>query len=274
MKCEFCFSKRLKLKYTVKSEITTKFVEYYRCSDCGSVSQYPYPDPEVIRKYYESYIDIKKLMNPGYLDDKQYISLKCERDKTFSEINFPLSSIRDRRNVELGCANGHFLKYLIENGSYDTVGIDISDALLSSVKLNSVRLINGSLKNIADGEVDNLFMFNVIEHIDDLGTTFENILRITHEESNIIIETPITGFISGLHGSKWRFLMPDEHLNIPSMRGFSKLFSSYNLKIAGFTRFGSGFTSGSIPKILKTNFDLLVKKFMIGDRGSFLLKRK
>ena len=68
--------------------------------------------------------------------------------------------------------------------------------------------------------------------------------------------------------------MPDEHINIPSIKGLKTLLSGYGLKIIGYTRFGSGFTKGMIPNFIKYFFDFFVKLLKIGDRGTFLVIKK
>src|SRR5688572_5420637 len=105
--------------------------------------QWPLPDNDKILAYYATYFSIKHAMNPGYLDDSQYEGLRRERDMTLREIGFPKERIATGRNIELGCANGHFLRYLVEYGSMSTTGIDISRELLDAVKTPGTTLIQG-----------------------------------------------------------------------------------------------------------------------------------
>ncbi|HOV14636.1 MAG TPA: hypothetical protein PK771_10160, partial [Spirochaetota bacterium] len=116
-------------------------------------------------------------------------------------------------------------------------------------------------------------MFNVLERIDDIEKTISEILRITKPNCSIVIEVPLSGIVSKCFGSKWRFLMPDEHIHIPSISGLKKLLLRNSLKIVGLTRFGSGFTTGMINQNNKIVLDTLAKKFNFGDRGAFLIKR-
>lgn len=90
----------------------------------------------------------------------------------------------------------------------------------------------------------------------------------------IIISTPVSGFISSIFGSKWRFLLENEHLNIPSIKGINSILKLYNYKIEGITRFGSGFTYGTCNSVIKKFFDFLAKFFKIGDRAVLLVKNK
>ncbi|HPO49173.1 MAG TPA: class I SAM-dependent methyltransferase [Spirochaetota bacterium] len=273
MICPFCQSDKILKKLRVYSEILKKERVCSVCKKCGSINQDTTPSESEIKEYYEAYEEIKGEMNPGYLSDDQLISFFRERDKTLKEIGFPISSIIQGANVELGCANGQFLRYLKNKNANNIVGIDISKKLIESVNLEGVKLINGDFTKIDDNAVDNLFMFNVLEHIPLINDTIAQILRITKDNSNIIIEVPIAGFISGFFNEKWRFLMPDEHLHIPSVKGLKALLSRYDLFILGFTRFGSGYTAGSINPKFKEIFDLLAKKTKIGDRGAFLIKK-
>ncbi|OHD81242.1 MAG: hypothetical protein A2355_03485 [Spirochaetes bacterium RIFOXYB1_FULL_32_8] len=100
----------------------------------------------------------------------------------------------------------------------------------------------------------------------------ENSIRITKPDSSIIIEVPLSGFVQNFFGAKWRFFMPDEHIQIPSKKGLIMLLKRYNLKVTGYTRFGSGFTSGMIHPFFKRIFDYSAKKIKCGDRGTFLIQ--
>ena len=274
MICPFCKSQKISKKIKIYSEILKKDVYYCICKSCRSINQDTIPTRKEIKNYYESYIEIKNEMNPGYLNDNQLKPFFEERDKTLKEIGFSAKLIEKGSNVELGCANGQFLKYLKKNSAKYITGIDISEKLINSINIDNINLIVGDFTNLKDSTVDNLYMFNVLEHLDNIDDTMRQILRITREKSNIIIEIPVSGVISYFFNKKWRFLMPDEHLHIPSIKGLKKLLSSYSLEITGFTRFGSGFTTGMINNKLKQLFDFSAKRLKFGDRGAFLIKKK
>lgn len=251
---------------------TGSTAQYFRCVRCSSLIQFPVPSPEQLQAYYETYIGHKTVMNPGYLDNAQREVLARERDLTFSEIGFPLERIASGTNVELGCANGHFLSWLLSKGSMSTLGLDISADLLSRIDLPNVNLKQGGLEQCADNSVDNLFMFNVLEHVPGIPELFTHMRRILRNNALVVIEVPVSGFVALSHGKKWRFLMGDEHLHIPSVKGLRMLCELYGLSIMGSTRFGSGFTMGSLPKGVKRAFDSVAKRASFGDRGCFLLR--
>lgn len=235
--------------------------------------QHPIPDDELIQKYYSEYIRIKNDMNPGYLTDSNKNALFLERDRTFNELNHVINN-PEAVCCEFGCANGHFLKYLHNKNISNIIGIDISQDMLDTIDKDHFTLIqSGNLKNIETNSIDNLYLFNVLEHVKNPDDFINDVNRITKSNSEIIIEVPLTGIISSLFGKNWRFLMPDEHLAIPSYRGLKTILNKYNIKIISSTRFGSGFTSGSINSSFKTFFDKTAKKLKIGDRGAFLCKK-
>jgi SAM-dependent methyltransferase len=273
LSCPFCQSSRFVLVGNLPSLISPEPVKYHRCCSCGSVIQRPLPDPLALSRYYESYLDIKADMNPGYLDEASWQAHRSERDKTLSEIGFPRERIARMRNTELGCANGLFLRYLVEKGSSSTVGLDISKTLLSKITLPSVRLVAGGLEKLSDASVDNLFLFNVAEHVPDIETLFAEVRRVTASGAHLVVEVPLGCLVSRLHGPRWRFLMSDEHLNIPSVRGLTQLCARNGFTLAGVTRFGSGFTTGTLPLGLKRFLDFLAKKTHHGERGAFLFVR-
>lgn len=272
MKCPFCNKNKFNKPFKIKSKITNNTVKYFKCSYCKSIFQHPCPDEKILKKYYESYFEIKDKLNPGYLKNENLISFFKERDMTLKEIGFDLKRIINKKNVEVGCANGHFLMYLKNKNADDITGIDISDTLTKSLKQTGIKIIIGDLSDLKEKSIDNLFMFNILEHIPDIEKTMKLIISRLNQKSKLILEVPLSGFISNLFKEKWRFLMPDEHLNIPSLKGLKILLKKYNLQIRGMTRFGSGFTSGSIIMPVKKILDLLAKRFHFGDRASFLIE--
>jgi len=271
MKCQFCNNSKEKKKLRVSSEIFEKEFSYSVCAGCGSIFQDPLPSSEEILEYYRDYHQIKKKINPGYLEEQQLKSLFAERDKTLSEIRFDKSWLLNSNSVEFGCANGHFLHYLKANGAVDITGIDMSKNLLESIKIDGVNLIEASDLNCLDAfSVDNLFLFNIIEHLPDVNLLFKQIGNIIKPSAKIVIETPVAGLVSSFFGNKWRHLMPVEHLSIPSLDGMKLLLRDYSLEIIRITRFGSGFTAGSVNPRIKKSLDFFAKKFSFGDRMTIL----
>ncbi len=274
MICSFCNNK-IFLKTIIKYSISQKKnIKYYECSNCQSLQQYPIPDNKIIKNYYENYKKIKKDLNPGYLDYRNILILFKERDKTLSEIGFNKNWIKNTTNVEFGCANGQFLHYLNKNGANKIIGLDISKKLIKNInKINKkqIKIIVGELSKLKADSIDNLFMFNILEHITDINSLMKHVITTVKKDGKIIIEVPLVGIISKGFKEKWRFLMPDEHLHIPSLKGLDILIKRYGLKIIGKTRFGSGYTVGMISPFLKIIFDKFAKTFSYGDRGSFLI---
>ncbi|MBN1616937.1 MAG: methyltransferase domain-containing protein [Spirochaetales bacterium] len=272
MACPFCTSARSALVHTASSPTGLGAVCYYRCRSCASIYQHPLPSPEGLCAYYERYLDVKARMNPGYLDPASVLSVRRERSLTFREIGFDPGRIACGTNAELGCANGLFLRYLVEEGSLRTIGLDLSESLLSAIVLSGVRILHGGLELLDEKSVDNLYLFNVAEHALDIEALFYQASRVLAQEGCVVLELPLSGLVSRFFGQKWRFLMPDEHLAIPSMKGLRILLRKTGFTIRGQTRFGSGWTSGSIYRPIKRLCDFAAKHLGFGDRGCFLLE--
>lgn len=251
---------------------------YRRCRGCGSVLQDPLPSPDEIEEYYESYLRTKAAMNPGYLDEASYAALARERTMTLAEIGYSLSRVAGGLNVELGCANGLFVRFLAEAGSVSTVGLDVSETLLSRARalpgVGGARFVRGSLSALPDDSCDTLFMFNVIEHSPDASGLVADAARVLSRGGFAVIETPVSGIVSRAFGPRWRHLMPTEHLAIPSARALLALCARNGLRPLGSTRFGSGLTAGSSPRPVKALLDRLAKRLGFGDRMCALFERE
>ena len=289
--CPYCGCKKELFYCNLSSKINQRKVNYYKCNDCGAVIQFPYPSKDVLQKYYESYFDIKQTLNAGYLTENQYNSLKAERNQTLEELKFDKERIKKGINVELGCANGLFLRYLTEYGGTKVLGIDVSYPLLeeaqkrldsallissnqifdTSISCNVQLLCDESLSAITENSVDNLYMFHLMEHAVKPYELMKQAAFVLRKGGILVLEVPVSGLISSFFRSRWRFFMPDEHLNIPSVRSIKVLAKHYGFSICSMIRFGSGITSGTAPKMVKKIADRLAKKFRIGDRAAFLL---
>ena len=70
--CPYCGCKKEVFYCNLSSKINQRKVNYYKCCKCKALIQFPYPDKEVLQKYYESYFDIKQTLNAGYLTENQY----------------------------------------------------------------------------------------------------------------------------------------------------------------------------------------------------------
>ena len=273
-KCPFCNSTKYKKNYLIKSQISGKRVDYYKCKKCKSIKQIPTPDKKTIEDYYSKYKQIKEIMHPGYLIQSNKNILFNERKKSLEEIKFNITNIIDKENLEFGCANGAFLYYLKNHGAKSITGIDLSSQLINEIEDSSFNLKTGDLSQIEKKSVDNLFMFNILEHVLDFEKELLLGKDILKDGGNFIIELPLAGFVSKSFGKKWRFLLPDEHINIPSYKGLKKIFKRHNIKIIGKTRFGSGYTLGMIHPKQKKIADYLAKQFNYGDRITIYCKIK
>lgn len=295
--CPYCGGKKEHFFCSLSSKINRRNVNYYACKKCGALIQFPYPDKKILSEYYEAYFEIKQKLNTGYLTESQYASFKSERDKTLAELCFDKERIKNGVNVELGCANGFFLRYLKENGAVNILGIDTSLPLLKNARqqLNAqiisedslhdmnkmfrgsenIRLAcASSLDGIAENTVDNLYMFHLMEHSAEPDILMKQAACVLKKDGIFILEVPVSGLVSSFFHDKWRFLMPDEHLNIPSVRSVKILAAHYGFSIISLTRFGSGVTAGTAPHLVKKIADKSAKIFKIGDRAAFLLIKK
>ncbi|MCX7656474.1 MAG: class I SAM-dependent methyltransferase [Treponemataceae bacterium] len=271
MRCPFCLEPALRERYKKKSLLTAEVTYYYQCRVCGSYRQVPYPTKDILDAYYQQYPEFKEILNAGYLDPQRYTMLQKERDMTLRELHFPLERIKNHTNAEFGCANGLFLQYLYERGGRDIIGLDISTPLLEQIPPGKYRIYKGGLEQLPANSVDNLFLFNILEHLPDIESCFFQVRRVLKQKGLLILEVPIAGWISEHHGESWRFFMADEHLNIPTYRGLRYFLKRQGFRILHTTRFGSGHTQGSISRNKKALLDWAAKTFRYGDRIALLL---
>jgi 2-polyprenyl-3-methyl-5-hydroxy-6-metoxy-1,4-benzoquinol methylase len=176
----------------------------------------------------------------GFPDDKP--------SHTFNYLHEPLLSLlnKDKNKcvLDLGCGNGHLVKYLLSQG-YNAYGTDASEKGITIARETDPErfflqdLSTGTLPpELKDIPFDTIISTEVIEHLYD-PALFVNFCRkaLANEKGEIVITTPYHGYLKNfMMGvfNKW-----DKHLDPLWEGGHIKFWSKASLsKIltnAGFT---------------------------------------
>jgi len=164
------------------------------CMKCGLVFLSPRMSPKELERYYEDNVFSRQFRGdatPSY----EMIQLREQRaERKYCLIKPYLSSIPDRRILEIGCSNGYLLKRLEEEG-YHVFGIDPSSGFLEYAKqVYGLNVSKGMFpEDISDkwGKRYGLIVaLHVLEHTHNPRAILEEIYTHLHEEGFAVIEVP------------------------------------------------------------------------------------
>lgn len=240
--------------------------QYVRCAGCGVERMASYPSEEEVARFYDSGYMTKKFNNLGHHlhFTKEYRETYFgEKSLTFADLRMNLSSLRGKKLLDVGCANGQFLEYTSRFG-IDSIGIDISSEMVEAGRQAG---LNCQVKDLFEmtGSFDMLTYWDVIEHVPDPRAVLEKTRELLAPGGEVVIQTPCTGMVSELFGDNWLYYLPVQHLHLFSQDSLFKLLSETGFSVVSWVRFGSCNPKGSIPDVNKRAMDTIAKRMGIGD---------
>jgi 2-polyprenyl-3-methyl-5-hydroxy-6-metoxy-1,4-benzoquinol methylase len=242
---------------------------YVQCASCSIVRQHPYPSPEEIAAYYESYQSLKSGQS-SYLSDAGLPAFKRDKAFTFSDLGLPQDCFAGKRVLDVGCATGQFLKMMVDARAAQVLGIDASSECIETARARGLPCREGNFLEL-DGEFDVITMFHLIEHLPKPQDFIRHAHSLMPTGGWLLIETPAIGLISDAFGSHWRYFMPTEHINLFPMDALIRLCAGHGFALRSHVRFGSGNTSGVVPAINKSAMDAIAKRSGFGDTQALWL---
>lgn len=190
----------------------------YRCSNCQTTQIVPTPNPELLKKYYQSeyYGDSNSFIQ----SDRKFTPIiealvqSFNRSRAKYLVRF-LKKDALRSNVrvlDIGCGRGSFLNYLNKLG-YSCFGTDISEFKNSAH--SSIRFYQGELEelNLESKFFDAISIWHVLEHTLNPDTTLSEISRIIKPRGIFSVAVPHFGsWQSQLFGRHWFHLDLPRHI--------------------------------------------------------------
>ncbi|MBI5744647.1 MAG: class I SAM-dependent methyltransferase [Elusimicrobia bacterium] len=222
--CAVCGGSSGKLRYTVEG------FNLVECRSCGLLYVNPRLTKEELAGIYSSsdYYRSKDPMTCGYTD---YISDRANITLTFERRLRTMEKMQQKgRILDFGCASGFFLDAARARG-WEARGVEISGfaSAYAREKLG-LDVHTGRLAELKlpDGHFDAVTMWDVIEHMTDLGADFAEITRVLKPGGLLAVQTPNAGsLIARLTGANWACLRrPSEHIFFFSPRTIKAFLES------------------------------------------------
>lgn len=144
-----------------------------KCASCGLVYVNPRPTPHEMAAFYP----------PGYHDGRN----DAESFRRYAAQRPYLASLNDKRVLDIGCARGDFLAYLLDQGErFEAHG---TDAFSSGVSDSRIRFTPGDFcaNGYPAGHFDLAMAWAVFEHLHRPSAYFQEVSRILKPQGRLVV---------------------------------------------------------------------------------------
>jgi 2-polyprenyl-3-methyl-5-hydroxy-6-metoxy-1,4-benzoquinol methylase len=248
--------------------------DYYRCSTCAAVFQYPMPDMETIASFYPPNYDIydeqKRERRLGPLrqallrQTKGYAHLPVGLPARLLAMIFaPFISLDTQafviggRMLDVGCGNGRYLSTMRTLG-WQVQGVEFSPEGVRVCRMSGLSVHHGDLASarFTANSFDLITVRHVIEHIPEPHAFVAELARVLKPGGRVVIETPnCDAFGRAWFSMNWFANEVPRHLYLHSTSSLDNLALQ-----AGLLSDGLRFTT--TPKIFLNSLD-----YILGNRG-------
>lgn len=160
---------------------------------------------------------------------------KSKRQVWIRRLSFLSSELRNRKTqiriLDIGCGTGVFLE-LAQREGWDVWGIEIADdgREMANQRLGGERVFADIQELPSDGQFDIITMWAIIEHLPNPELYVANVARCLAADGVVAIATPNTRSLNyRLFGSRWRYMIPPEHLVYFNLDNLAMLVEKYGL---------------------------------------------
>jgi SAM-dependent methyltransferase len=200
--CPLCGSKKINVMYEGQDRLHNKEGRFIivKCIDCGCIFTYPQLSWDEMSKYYpNSYLPyqsfsarlVDKFISKRGLETKRKIINKYKKSGSL---------------LDIGCANGDFLRYLNKNSNWVLTGIEPNKNAISISKDLNINIINNTFENVSFSECsfDVVTMWHVFEHLSNPRESLNKIYKLLKSDGILILGIPNSESIDAkIFGKYW-----------------------------------------------------------------------
>jgi 2-polyprenyl-3-methyl-5-hydroxy-6-metoxy-1,4-benzoquinol methylase len=221
MNCKICQSQDVKFIFSKNGE------DFYKCKHCSVIFQHPIDDLRINRYYEDEYFNKKN----RFVD--QFINWQTE-DSSRRTLNVIKKYKSNGNLLDIGAAYGQFLKIARDSG-FNIVGIEPNKEAVKIAK----EKFNIDLENIFFDKdyrnsrgFDVITNFHVIEHVFNPLEFVRDIHKNLKDGGIAVFETPnIQSLNYFIMGSKWPYILPNEHLFCFSFKNLIPLLENNGFEV-------------------------------------------
>lgn len=155
----------------------------FRCDECGFVFLYPRMSPEEEKEFYEKIYRFHYETQDAESLWRESLPEAQQRVERFLRFFTPQSRV-----LEIGCASGFFVSEVRKHVK-TAIGIELTNEYVNYAKGKGLD-VRSSLDEVDDGSCDLVFMFHVLEHIDDPVQFLKEVKNKLALGGTLIVEVP------------------------------------------------------------------------------------
>lgn len=272
--------------------VSKKRFSIYGCAKCGFSFTQDFPSEDKIGKYYDApeYISHTDT-NKGIINTLYHIARKVALSSKAKIVSKYTSKNSDKKLLDIGSGTGYFMQTMRQR-KWIVTGIEKSEPTRKYAHEKFGLNIQDSeyLSQMPDKTKDVITMWHVLEHIEKLNQTLENLHRVLKDDGTLFIALPNKKSVDAIYYKEWwaAYDVP-RHLWHFSPNDFETLVSKHGLKIQKMQRMSfdplyismlseknKGTTLGSLVGLTK-GFFFLLKSLSDTKRSSsiiYILKKK
>ena len=207
--CPHCSGLRIAAGYPTADVDGTRYT-IDSCAECGASFLSPRPSDEALARAYSSEYygeGERKFARPIETLIEFFRSARGRRVESL--IQAPA------RVLDVGCGNGHFLRYL-QRGGYQCYGVELDGKAADRVaQIPELKLHRGVFDaSVFQGEqFDVVTLWHVVEHLPDTADAMSQLSRLVRKDGYLIFSLPnIQSIQSRVFLGRWFHLDPPRHL--------------------------------------------------------------
>ncbi len=177
--------------------------------------------------------------------------------------------------LEIGCGTGSLLnelrKYRINVFGYEpsSVACQIAEAQYHLKSIKNGYFTENSLTFVPDV----FLLYDVIEHLEDALSLFQNLQKAMNQSSILIIKSGNpASFNANLYPRKWQYYHIGQHIMFYPKKALEILAARAGLKMVGYYRFRHAYGGTALKQLCKN----IVKSFIfrVTTENSFFQKNR
>jgi len=178
---------------------------FWRCRGCGLQRQFPLPELEELREYYDhSYRHATYKCHLEAAEMKRATARRRLRDV--------LPYCRPGRWLDVGCSNGVLVEELLHHG-LEAEGIDLSGVAVEEAQRKDLPVTRCTIDDHRPPyRYDTVTCFDVLEHVSDPAKFVSSLRRLLVADGTVALSVPNLGSISRLLMRRRWYFYSREHL--------------------------------------------------------------
>jgi len=231
--CAICGADAFSPLYKVKG------FDIVQCTACTFVCVNPrIPNSSLYAMYAANYFNDGH-DGYGYEDYELTAHLRIKTFNRWLQSIRPYLSHQKGPVLDIGCASGFFID-LLHQDHWDVEAIELDKHMVEKVRQKGFQVFDKPFEQFTSAKKYKLItMFDVLEHIPDLSTTFSKFEQLLDDDGIVVLITPdFDSRQRKIFGKRWFQFKPKEHIQYFSPRTLQWALERHHLEMVSCTSAG------------------------------------